>query len=103
MLSNTRVALFRLRDDLIKYSQGDKEIEEIIQGSRTDLIEMLRRDFNHDWSIYRDMRTLLENIFKTVNRLDETENVKKQSDEDGSRKAVKLLMGIFPFSLISSP
>lgn len=60
MLPDTRDAVFALRTDLIRLAGKEIDAKSIRRGSRTDLIELLRRDVNHDWSRWRDFQTLTE-------------------------------------------
>jgi hypothetical protein len=60
MLPDTRDAMFVVRDRLVKFSCGEIGVEELLGGPRTDLIELMRRDCNHDWSRHRQFRTLTE-------------------------------------------
>ena len=60
MLPDTRDTVFSLRRDLILFANNKIGARELMGGSRTDLIELLRRDVNHDWSRWRDFQTLTE-------------------------------------------
>lgn len=60
MLPDTRDAVFALRKDLIRLAGKEIDAKSLRAGSRTDLIELLRRDVNHDWSRWRDFQTLTE-------------------------------------------
>lgn len=60
MLPDTRDAVFVLRRSLVKAANKEIEIEDVMRGPRTDLVELLRRDANHDWSRWRDLETLTD-------------------------------------------
>ncbi len=60
MLPDTRDAVFSLRRDLVRFAEKKIDAKKIRDGSRTDLVELLRRDVNHDWSRWRDFQTLTE-------------------------------------------
>ena len=60
MLSDTRKALFELRKNLVKFLNKEMNKEEIMHGARQDLIEGMRRDLNHHWSLYRKFKTLTD-------------------------------------------
>lgn len=75
MLPDTRDAIFVLRRSLVKFADKKISPEELMAGPRTDLIELMRRDSNHDWSRWRGFKTLTE-----VNR----ERVRKMLDPSNS-------------------
>lgn len=66
MLPDTRDALFALRQILIGFLNKDISKEQAIQllsgaqSIRIDLIELLRRDFNHEWSQWRSIKPLID-------------------------------------------
>jgi hypothetical protein len=60
MLPDTRDAIFALRRDLLRFAKKEISAKDIRGGTRTDLIELLRRDANHDWSRWRDFKSLIE-------------------------------------------
>lgn len=60
MLPDTRAAIFSLRKDLVKYLHKEINSHDLMKGSRTDLIELMRRDLNHNWSIWRQFKTLTD-------------------------------------------
>lgn len=60
MLPDTRTALFVLRDKLVQFTRKKVSARELLRGPRTDLIELMRRDLNHDWSEWREFEPLIE-------------------------------------------
>jgi hypothetical protein len=66
MLPDTRDALFALRQILIGFLDKNISKEEAIhllsgtQSIRIDLIELMRRDFNHEWSQWRNIKPLID-------------------------------------------
>lgn len=58
MLADTRKALFSMRKNLVKFLRNEMDKEEIMHGARQDLIELMRRDLNHSWSLYREFDPL---------------------------------------------
>jgi hypothetical protein len=66
MLPDTRDALFALRQILIRVLDKDISEERAIhllsgtQSIRIDLIELMRRDFNHEWSQWRNIKPLID-------------------------------------------
>lgn len=69
MLPDTRDAVFALRHSLVKFANKEIGAEELMRGPRTDLIELMRRDSNHDWSRWRDIKTLTEVNRERVRRM----------------------------------
>jgi hypothetical protein len=68
MLPDTREAVFALRRHLEKYLRKEISTEEVMHGPRTDLIELMRRDLNHNWSIWRQFKTLTDESLEGVQR-----------------------------------
>jgi hypothetical protein len=63
MLSDTRQSLFDMRSNLEKFLRKEMTKEQIMHGARQNLIEGMRRDLSHNWSLYRKLKTLTdENI-----------------------------------------
>ena len=66
MLPDTRDALFALRQILITFINNQISREDTIcllsgtQSIRIDLIELMRRDFNHEWSQWRNIKPLID-------------------------------------------
>lgn len=60
MLPDTRTALLILRDRVLQLARKTMSYEEFLRGPRTDLVELMRRDLNHDWSEWRDLKPLIE-------------------------------------------
>lgn len=60
MLPDTREAVFTLRDALFGLARKEVSAEDVMRGPRTDLAELLRRDSNHDWSPWRQFKTLID-------------------------------------------
>lgn len=60
MLPDTRTAMFVLRDRLVRFARKRITAEELLRGPRTDLVELMRRDLNHDWSEWREFKPLIE-------------------------------------------
>ena len=76
MLPDTRTALLIARDRLLQLSRRTTTAEQFLRGPRTDLVELMRRDVNHDWSQWREYKDLIrlnrERMEASLN--DSTEN-----------------------------
>jgi len=68
MLPDTRESVFALRRHLEKYLRKEISAEEVMRGPRTDLLELMRRDLNHNWSIWRQFKTLTDESLDGVQR-----------------------------------
>jgi hypothetical protein len=68
MLPDTRNALFSMRNNLLRFLRKELDKEEIMHGARQDLIELIRRDLNHSWSLYRNFRSLTDENIASVQR-----------------------------------
>ncbi len=62
MLTDTREAIFALRRSLVKLADKEIDIEEIIgpNGTCTKLVELMRRDLSHNWSLFVEFKSLTE-------------------------------------------
>jgi hypothetical protein len=60
MLPDTRDAVFCLRTKLMRFVRKEIPTKELIHGERTDLIELMRRDLNHEWSVWRKFKPLID-------------------------------------------
>jgi hypothetical protein len=60
MLPDTRTTLFIVRDRVLQLARKTLSYEEFLRGPRTDLVELMRRDLNHDWSQWREYKPLIE-------------------------------------------
>jgi len=69
MLPDTREAIFALRDYLEKYLRKEINLEELMRGPRTDLIELMRRDLNHNWSAWRQFKTLTDDNLDEMKKI----------------------------------
>ena len=86
MLPDTRDSLFSLRDTLGRF--GRKEIsKDLMIGElsrpdsiRVDVIERMRRDLNHSWSQWRDLKPILDVNREIVGHLMESHK-RKQGNE----------------------
>lgn len=77
MLPETRELIFKLRDDCKKFSEGEITDHQLRAGSRSELIEGLRRDLGHGKSYWSDLIPLL-----VVNRQDIAEVLPNKSGGD---------------------
>lgn len=66
MSGATRDSLFALRFKLIDYIDGKIDAETLMAESRTDLIELMRRDLNHSTSTWRNLPSLLAEIQSAI-------------------------------------
>lgn len=84
MLPDTRDAVFRLRNTLTQAAQGKIQVRELVSrnSTRTELIELMRRDLNHSWSPWREFKSLLEmnekSLLPLIGHKDEQKMIKKQ-------------------------
>ena len=69
MLPDTREALFELRRNLDKFLQKEMTKEEIMHGARQDLIERMRRDLSHNWSLFRKLKTLTDENIESIQEI----------------------------------
>lgn len=81
MLPDTREAIFALRRHLEKYLRKEINAEEVMHGPRTDLIELMRRDLNHNWSVWRQFKTLTDDNLEGVQRTLASEKQSPNSQE----------------------
>ena len=58
MLSDTRDSLIKFRNDCLKCLDGKIELKDMRYGSRTELLELIRRDLSHDLR-FHDYKSLI--------------------------------------------
>lgn len=59
MLADTHETVFDLRRHIEKYLRQEIDIKELLRGPRNNLIELMRRDLNHSWSVWQDIKPLM--------------------------------------------
>jgi hypothetical protein len=60
MLPDTREAVFLLRDSIVKLAKNEVNPFHVVNSTRVDVIELMRRDLNHDWSLWRQFKPLID-------------------------------------------
>lgn len=60
MLADTHETVFDLRRHIEKYLRQEITVKELLRGPRNDLIELMRRDLNHSWSVWQDIKPLMD-------------------------------------------
>lgn len=69
MLADTHETVFDLRRHIEKYLRQEIDIKALLRGPRNDLIELMRRDLNHSWSVWQDIKPLMDiNVQDMVNQ-----------------------------------
>jgi len=69
MLPDTREALFALRRNLDNFLRKKMTKEEIMHGARQDLIERMRRDLSHNWSLFRNLKTMTDENLESIQEI----------------------------------
>ena len=60
MLADTHETVFDLRRHIEKYLRQEINVKELLRGPRNNLIELMRRDLNHGWSVWQDIKPLMD-------------------------------------------
>jgi hypothetical protein len=69
MLSDTRKSLFDVVDKLRAFLRKEITSEDLRHGARQDLIERMRRDLSHNWSLYRNLQTLTDKNIESIQKV----------------------------------